>query len=204
LRGIGSRKVTKSKSRKGKKSKRQEVEESKSQKVAKSKSGKGKESKSRRVKKSKSPRVEELESEELDKTGGGEVGDLKRQEEQAPGKVRSFEDLWIWQQARALAGEVYRDFGAGTRSARDWDFNGQIRRAAVSIVNNIAEGFERASDAEFARFLYMAKGSCGEVRSMYHLAEDLNYVDSDVSSRRRDKVRQIAAGIASLIAHLKA
>ena len=117
--------------------------------------------------------------------------------------ARSFEDLWIWQQARSLVKEAYSDFGPRTMASRDFGFRDQLQRAAVSIMNNIAEGFERAGNVEFARFLDIAKGSCGEVRSMYYAAEDLSYVATNVATQRRDKVRQLAAGIASLKKHVK-
>ncbi len=118
-------------------------------------------------------------------------------------KAKSFEDLWIWQQARNLVKEVYSDFSQGTRGAHDFGFRSQIQKASVSIMNNIAEGFERSSDAEFARFLDIAKGSCGEVRSMYYVAADLGYVVSQVAEDRRQKARQLSAGISSLRSHLK-
>lgn len=117
--------------------------------------------------------------------------------------MRLFEDLWIWQQARKLVANVYSDFAAGTSANRDFGFRDQIQRASVSIMNNIAEGFERSSDIEFARFLEIAKGSCGEVRSMYYTAEDLAYVPNDIAIQRREVTKQISAGIASLRAHLK-
>ena len=72
-----------------------------------------------------------------------------------------------------------------------------------SIMNNISEGFERRTDTEFARFLDLAKGSCGEVRSMYYSAEDLKYVDQKTAVERRTKGRQISAGSASLAKHLR-
>ena len=117
--------------------------------------------------------------------------------------AKTFEDLWIWQQARELVKQVYSDFGEGTAGGRDFGFRNQIQRAGISIMNNIAEGFERASDAEFARFLDIAKGSCGEVRSMYYPAEDIGYVTSSSAAERREKTKQIAAGIVSLRTHLK-
>jgi four helix bundle protein len=113
-------------------------------------------------------------------------------------KVESFEDLWIWQEARGLVREIYTDFGEGSAAYRDYGFKGQIQNAGISIMNNIAEGFERTTDADKARFLDIAKGSAGEVRSMYYPAEDLGYVSSEVARNRREKVRTISKGIATL------
>ncbi len=73
----------------------------------------------------------------------------------------------------------------------------------MSVMNNVAEGFERSSNPEFVRFLDIAKSSCGEVRSMYYAAEDLGYVTKGVAHRRREKLKQLAAGIASLQRHLR-
>lgn len=117
-------------------------------------------------------------------------------------KAKRFEDLWIWQQTRELVVEVYSDFQSGPCS-KDYGFRSQIQQAAVSIMNNIAEGFERRSDSEFARFLDIAKGSCGEVRSMYYAAEDLSYIEPGIADKRRIKTKQISAGIASLTLHLR-
>lgn len=118
-------------------------------------------------------------------------------------KAKRFEELWIWQEARGLVGEVYKDLQLGAPGNRDFGFKDQIQRAVLSIMNNISEGFERTTDADFARFLDIAKGSCGEVRGMYYLAEDLKYVTQDVAEIRRTRARKIAGGIASLTAHLR-
>ena len=88
------------------------------------------------------------------------------------GNARSFEELWIWKESRQLVKHVYSDFGTGKKSEYDFGFRNQIQRAAVSIMNNIAEGFERSTPPDFIRFLDIAKASCGEVRSMYYTAED--------------------------------
>ena len=93
-------------------------------------------------------------------------------------KVEKFEDIIAWQKARQLSSNVYRIFS----SNKDFSFKNQIERATVSIMNNIAEGFERQTDKEFKQFLYISKGSCGEVRSMVILAKDLGYItESDYS-----------------------
>lgn len=78
----------------------------------------------------------------------------------------TFEKLEVWQEAVELAVHVYELF----RDCRDFEFRGQIQKAAVSVSNNIAEGYERSSNAEFVRFLDIARGSCGEVRSQTHVA----------------------------------
>ncbi|MCC7300495.1 MAG: four helix bundle protein [Verrucomicrobia bacterium] len=114
-------------------------------------------------------------------------------------KIESFEDLRIWQETRMMIRDIYNDFV----SCRDFGFRDQIQRAAVSIMNNIAEGFERRSDADFARFLDIAKGSCGEVRSMYYTAMDLKYVSDEMAKVRQERTRSIASGIGSLLKHLR-
>lgn len=87
-------------------------------------------------------------------------------------RIERFEDLIAWQKAKVLCIEVYKVF----EQSKDFGFNNQIQRASVSIMNNIAEGFERKGNKEFSHFLYIAKGSCGEVRSMLILAKELNKI----------------------------
>ncbi len=88
-------------------------------------------------------------------------------------KIERFEDIISWQKGTELSVIVYDIF----RNNRDYGFKDQIQRAAVSISNNIAEGFERRSNKELTNFLYIAKGSAGEVRSMLNLALKLNYIN---------------------------
>jgi four helix bundle protein len=116
--------------------------------------------------------------------------------------ARRFEELWVWQQARILVKEIYSDFGPGTPGMRDFGFRDQIQRAGVSIMNNLAEGFERITDPKFSWHLDIAKGSCGEVRSMYYASEDLGYLSTETADVRRIRCKQISAGIASLIEYL--
>jgi four helix bundle protein len=87
-------------------------------------------------------------------------------------KIERFEDILAWQKAKILTLKVY----SLLNDLKDFSFKDQICRASVSVMNNIAEGFERKSDSEFKHFLYIAKGSCGEIRSMLYLAKDLDYI----------------------------
>ena len=84
---------------------------------------------------------------------------------------RSFENLYVWQESRELIKTIYNIMS----SCRDYGFKDQIQRAAVSIMNNIAEGFKSGSDAKFHNFLNISRGSCAEVRSMLYLCEDLGF-----------------------------
>lgn len=90
-------------------------------------------------------------------------------------KAERFEDLVAWQKARTLTREVYRVTKLES-FARDFGLSGQIQRAAVSIMSNIAEGFERSNLGDFQRFLLIAKASCGEVRSQLYIAFDIGYI----------------------------
>ena len=87
-------------------------------------------------------------------------------------KIERFEDIIAWQKAKEMAVLIYKDFA----ESKDFGFKDQIQRASVSVMNNIAEGFERKTNNEFKQFLYIAKGSCGEVRSMLYLAKELNKI----------------------------
>ena len=93
-------------------------------------------------------------------------------------KVEKFEDLIAWQKARKLTGRIYKTTDQGD-FAHDYGLKDQIRRAAVSTMSNIAEGFERGGSAEFHRFLVMAKGSCAELRNQLYIASDVSYIPAD-------------------------
>jgi len=117
-------------------------------------------------------------------------------EERMPA-IQRFEELVAWQKARELTREVYLVTSEG-RLARDHGLAGQIQRASVSIMANIAEGFERGTRAEFHQFLSVAKASCAEVRSHLYVALDVNYLTSDDGARLQslaEEVTRIVAGL---------
>jgi len=86
-------------------------------------------------------------------------------------KIERFEDMLSWQKARELTRQVYKVSKQGD-FVKDFELRGQMRGASISIMSNIAEGFERGGDKEFSQFLSIAKGSCGEVRSQLYVALD--------------------------------
>ena len=114
-------------------------------------------------------------------------------------KFERFEDIIAWQKAKTLTLRIYILF----KDLRDFGFRDQICRASVSVVNNIAEGFERKSDSEFKHFLFIAKGSCGEVRSMLYIAMELNFISKDDSSDLCKLSTEISKMISGLIKTLK-
>ena len=107
---------------------------------------------------------------------------------------RSFENLFIWQESRVLIRSIYKMM----ETCRDFGFKDQIQRSAVSIINNIAEGFESGSDAKYMNFLNISRGSCGEVRSMLYLCEDLGFCTKDEREQLQTQLRNITSGIVKL------
>lgn len=112
-------------------------------------------------------------------------------------KVEAFEDLVAWQKARSLTGRIYKATG-GPTFARDLALRDQMRRAAVSVMSNIAEGFERGSSAEFHRFLFMAKGSCAELRSQLYIAMDAGYLAEDEFNGLLAEAQEVARILGAL------
>ena len=117
-------------------------------------------------------------------------------------QIKNFEELEIWKDARHLTQEVYMISKASPFS-KDYGLRDQIRRASVSIMSNIAEGFERGGNQEFVQFLYIAKGSCGEVRSQLYVALDQEYVDRKVTDDLLVILKRLSVMIKHLIDHLK-
>jgi len=112
-------------------------------------------------------------------------------------KVERFEDLVAWQKARKLTDEIYRTTNQG-RFCKDFGLRDQIRRAAVSVMSNLAEGFDRAGRKEFHQFLVVAKGSCAEVRSQLYVALDVGYVSQTEFDRLREQCEEVARIIGGL------
>lgn len=115
-------------------------------------------------------------------------------------RTQDFEDMEVWQDAQDLAVDVYEDFAKVT----DFSFCDQIKRAAVSISNNIAEGSERGTNPDFVRFLNISKGSTGEVRSMYRLAERLGFIEEARVDQRRAQCRAISRQLSGFAKYLRA
>ncbi|MEX0802822.1 MAG: four helix bundle protein [Candidatus Binatia bacterium] len=117
-------------------------------------------------------------------------------------QVKNFEDLEIWKDARALTRGIYQ-LTRDSRFSKDFGLRDQIRRAAVSIMSNIAEGFERGGNQEFVQFLYVSKASCGEVRSQLYIALDQSYVAPEDCDDASKTFRRLSIMISNLIDYLK-
>lgn len=109
--------------------------------------------------------------------------------------IERFEDIIAWQKAKELTLLLYKLF----KENRDFAFRDQIQRASVSVMNNIAEGFERKGSKEYSRFLYIAKGSAGEVRSMLYIAKDLDYMNNEIFNSCYKLAEEISKMLAGLI-----
>jgi four helix bundle protein len=111
--------------------------------------------------------------------------------------VERFEDLVAWHKARVLTREVYRVTRQGA-FAKDFGLSGQLQRAAVSVMSNIAEGFERGRSGEFHQFLSTAKASCAEVRSQLYVALDAGYLDEPEFNRLMACALEVARVVGGL------
>ncbi|HEX3046104.1 MAG TPA: four helix bundle protein [Bacillota bacterium] len=117
-------------------------------------------------------------------------------------KIEKFEDIESWRQARDLVKSIYK-LTQKTSFNKDYGLKNQIQRAAVSVMSNIAEGFERGSNNEFVFFLYVAKASAGEVRSLLYTAFDLGYLDKEEFDNLFSGIVKISQTISGLIKYLK-
>jgi len=118
------------------------------------------------------------------------------------GRIERFEDMMSWQKARELNHRVYEVSGNGSW-AKDFELRGQIRGASISIMSNIAEGFERGGDKEFIQFLSNAKGSCGEVRSQLYAALDEHYLTDGQFNDLYSRSVEVSRLISGFMAYLK-
>ncbi len=118
------------------------------------------------------------------------------------GKVARFEDLEVWQMARILAQDVFQTFSSSKEFLKDFNLKNQINASTGSIMDNIAEGFERNSKNEFINFLTYAKGSCGEVKSQLYRAQDRNYIEKEVFEDLYNKAELIGRKLGAFIKYL--
>ena len=116
--------------------------------------------------------------------------------------AKRFEELVIWQKSRDFAKMIYSLTRTST-FAKDYGLKDQIQRAAVSVSSNISEGFERNGNVEFTNFLFIAKGSCGEVRSQLYIAYDLNYITQVQFEEAVSQSVELSKSIYSFIKTLK-
>jgi four helix bundle protein len=116
--------------------------------------------------------------------------------------AKTFEDLVIWQKARHLAGDVIA-LCEQPHLRQRWAVKDQLVSASISIMNNIAEGFERGGNREFKHFLAQAKGSAGEVRSMLYLLLDAEWIPQSEFDELRGRTLEIGSGIHRFIRHLR-
>lgn len=112
--------------------------------------------------------------------------------------INKFEDILGWQKSRIFVSEIYKLFS----QCRDFSFKDQMFRATVSIMNNIAEGYERMTNKDFKNFLYIAKGSCAEVRSMLYLSLDLKYISQESFDYLYQQVKEISKILSGFIKKL--
>ena len=115
---------------------------------------------------------------------------------------QKFEDIEAWQKARTLSNEVYRISNDGSFS-RDFGLRDQMRRASVSIMSNIAEGFERSGTGELIQFLSIAKGSAGEVKSQLYVARDQAYIDQETFDKLFNSACEISKMINGLMNYIR-
>lgn len=114
----------------------------------------------------------------------------------------TFEEIEAWQKARELTKRIYQISARGSFS-KDFGLRDQVRRASVSIMSNVAEGYERGGTKEFLQFLSIAKGSVGELRSHLYVALDQGYVDEDSFNKLATQAVEISRMLAGLMSYLR-
>jgi four helix bundle protein len=114
-------------------------------------------------------------------------------------KLQNFEEIEAWKEARLLVKDLYTKFA----NCRDYAFKDQIQRAGISIMSNIAEGFERNTNKEFINFLSIARGSCAEVKSLIYTAIDIGYVDENSFKSIHGRINKVNGLLNGFISYLK-
>lgn len=117
--------------------------------------------------------------------------------------IRQFEELLCWQKARLLTQEVYAETFKSLKFKSDRGLCDQIQRASVSIMSNIAEGFERGTRQEFLNYLFIAKGSCGEVRAQLYVALDAGHLNIETFKRLNGLVQECSKLVSNFIQSIK-
>ena len=115
--------------------------------------------------------------------------------------IKRFEDLEVWQLARILVRDVY-EITQKAEFQKDFSLKDQVRRCAVSIMANISEGYERKTQKEFIQFLFIAKGSCGELRSHFYIAFDLGYINKETFDNLQNQTITISKSLSGFIKYL--
>jgi four helix bundle protein len=118
------------------------------------------------------------------------------------GKIEKFEDIIAWQKALELSDLIYTVTNKD-KFSKDFGLKDQIRRAAVSVVSNIAEGFERESNNQFIYFLVIAKGSAGELRTQIYIARNQDYITKEEFELLNTKVLEVSKTIGGFVSYLK-
>ena len=118
------------------------------------------------------------------------------------GNIERFEDIKAWQVAREITNNIYK-LSSRKPFSSDWTLKDQMRRASISISSNIAEGFERGGNKELIQFLFIAKGSCGELRSQSYVALDCSYISKSEFEDLYRQVLLVSKMISGFIKYLK-
>ncbi|MDP4263098.1 MAG: four helix bundle protein [Bacteroidota bacterium] len=118
-------------------------------------------------------------------------------------KITSFEDLIIWQKAQELAVKIYKLADANRFINKDHTLKNQLKGAAISISDNISEGFEYDNNPDFHRFLRVAKGSCGEIRNKILFVRKMNYIDETTGNSLNNEAKFLGKQIGELIKKVK-
>jgi len=116
--------------------------------------------------------------------------------------IKRFEDIEAWREARKLAIAIYK-ITDSAKFGKDWGMKDQIQRASVSVMNNIAEGFDSDSKAEFRRFLGIARRSCSEIQSILYIAVDLAYIEEEEFNEFYEQAEKVRRMVTSFMKYLR-